>query len=317
MTRKLFIGVDGGASKTAAVVVDEKLKTLGEGRAGPSNHLRIGLEQAFKNISFAVREAVMHAKARLEDIEYAFLGIAGADHPKHRQQLIDALRELFTEGNFTVDNDARIALTGAIGTGAGIVVIAGTGSVAFGRNDANREARAGGWGPTLGDEGSGYSIARRGLAAVLRDADGRGPSTAISHLICSHYGMCRPEDLPLFVYAPDVHVDDIAVCFQYVIEAADQNDAVALKIFNEEGDELGRTVAAVAKRLDLTESEFAVGCVGGAFNAGEYLMGPLRKAILEVAPHARLQRPNATPVLGAAQMAIRNAGEPRPDRKKQ
>ena len=163
-----FLGVDGGASKTAALVTDESGKSLGTGVAGPSNHLRVGIETAARNIERAVNKALVAADVASREIAWAYCGIAGADHPAHRQEVVDSLEIFFPRGNFTVDNDARIALPGAIGFGAGVVVIAGTGSVAFGRNDAGEEARAGGWGPIIGDEGSGYFIARTGLSAILR-----------------------------------------------------------------------------------------------------------------------------------------------------
>ena len=146
-----YIGVDGGASKTAALVVDAEGKTLGRGLAEGSNHLRVGIEEATRNIERAVNIALVEAGIAIRDVAYAYCGIAGSDHPVHRQKVIDSLRIFFPHGNFIVDTDARVALTGAVGFGAGIVVISGTGSVAFGRNADGDEARAGGWGPTLGD----------------------------------------------------------------------------------------------------------------------------------------------------------------------
>src|ERR1700737_1327668 len=204
-----FLGVDGGASKTAALVIDENGKSLGSGVAGPSNHLRVGIETAARNIERAVNKALAPADVASREIVWAYCGIAGADHPAHRQEVIDSLSVFFPRGNFTVDNDARIALTGAIGFGGGVVVIAGTGSVAFGRNDAGAEARAGGWGPTIGDEGSGFAIAKAGLAAIMRAYDGRGPATAMTELMLREHNLA-PEDLPRFVYATTTHADDIA-----------------------------------------------------------------------------------------------------------
>jgi N-acetylglucosamine kinase-like BadF-type ATPase len=205
-----FIGVDGGASKTAALVVDENGTPLGRGLAGGSNHLRVGIEEATRNVERSVNMALVEAGIAIRNVEYAYCGIAGAYHPHHRQNVIEALGIFFPRGNFIVDTDARIALTGAIGFGAGVVIISGTGSVSFGRNAAGQEARAGGWGPTLGDEGSGYWIAREGLSAIVRAHDGRGYSTAMTDLLCAEYQMCRPDDLPRFVYAATTHVYDIA-----------------------------------------------------------------------------------------------------------
>src|SRR5215218_1838619 len=134
-----FIGVDGGASKTAAIVIDENEKILGRGLAGGSNHLRVGIETATRNIERAVNIALVEAGIAIRQVEYAYCGIAGADHPAHRQRVIDSLQICFPRANLTVDNDARIALTGAIGFAPGVVIIAGTASVAFGRNESGVE----------------------------------------------------------------------------------------------------------------------------------------------------------------------------------
>src|SRR5437016_1006396 len=206
---KYFLGVDGGASKTAALVTNEQGKLLGNGTAGPSNHLRVGIETAARNIERAVNKALVAADVASREINWAYCGIAGADHPAHRQEVVNSLDVFFPRGNFTVDNDARIALTGAIGFGAGVVVIAGTGSVAFGRNDEGAEARAGGWGPAIGDEGSAYGIARLAFAAIVRAFDGRGPATRMVEMLKNEYKMA-PDELPRFVYATTTHADDIA-----------------------------------------------------------------------------------------------------------
>ncbi len=300
-----FIGVDGGGSKTRAVLVDAEMQILGEGTAGPSNHLRVGIEDATRAVTEAVGQALEEASVASEEITFAYCGIAGSDHPRHRARVVDSLRSLFPRGNFTVDSDARVALTGAVGFGAGIVVISGTGSVAFGRNEAGEEARSGGWGPTLGDEGSGYAIAREGLTAVVRAWDGRGPETLLTSLLCEAFGMCDPEDLSYFVYAASTHADDIARHCRNVIEAARRGDAVASEILTRAGSELGRTVLAVARQLGMLGEAFPVAWIGGAFHAGELLVAPMTRMITAEAPHARVVPPVAGPAMGAASMAIR------------
>ena len=312
---KYFVGVDGGGSKTSAVVVDESMRVLGEGRSGPSNHLRVGIPEATANVERAVLSALARTPHSAAEVEYVYCGIAGSDHPRHRERVVESLRALFPKNNFTVDSDARIALTAGIGLGAGIVVIAGTGSVAFGRNEALEEARAGGWGPTLGDEGSGFSIARKGLSAVVRAFDGRGPKTLISDLICTHHEMCNPNDLPYFVHSPNTHAADIAVYCRIVIEAATRGDVEATRIVEEEGRELGIAVAAVARRLNMTETPFPLAYVGGAFNAGVLIIAPMIRELQQHAPYAALQPAAEIPAMGAARMAITAAFSPRPSRR--
>lgn len=311
---EFFIGIDGGGSKTAAVVVNREMQLLGEGRGGPSNHLRVGLEAARQSVEQAVGEALNAAGVALESIVYAYCGIAGSDHPRHRENVVESLRSFFVKNQFTVDSDARVALTAGVGLGAGVSIIAGTGSVAFGRNDAGEEARAGGWGPTLGDEGSGYSIARHGLSAIVRAHDGRGPATQLLDLLCSHYGMCNARDLPYFVYAPSTHADDIALYGRLVFEAAQNGDGVAQQILDEEGAELGKTVVAVVHQLKLESERFPVAYAGGAFAGGELLISPMRDVIVATAPHAEVRPAIERPVMGAARMAIAAADRPRPGR---
>ncbi len=306
-----FLGVDGGASKTVALVTDETGESLGDGLAGPSNHLRVGIETAARNIERAVNKALVAADVTSREIVWAYCGIAGADHPAHRQEVIDSLSIFFPRGNFTVDNDARIALTGAIGYGGGVVVIAGTGSVAFGRNEAGEERRAGGWGPIVGDEGSGFGIARAALGAIVRAYDGRGPQTRMTEMLRDGWNL-KPEDIPRFVYAPATHTDDIARFGKLAIEAAEGGDAVAREILDDGGRELGACVVAVAKRLGMLATAFPVSYTGGAFNAGALLLDPMRDVILAAAPKATIAPPAKTPVQGAAMMAMRAAREPRP-----
>ncbi len=311
---KYYIGVDGGASKTAAIVVDETGAQCGQGLAGGSNHLRVGIEEATRNVERAVNKALVEAGVAIRNIEYAYCGIAGSDHPVHRQRVIDALQVFFPRGNFIVDTDARIALTGAVGFGAGVVIISGTGSVAFGRNAAGDESRAGGWGPTIGDEGSGFWIAREGLSAIVRAHDGRGFVTKMTDLLCNEYDMCNAEDLPKFVYATTTQADDIARYGKLVIEAAAMGDDVAHEILTRGGSELAECVLAVARKLHMTDSEFAVAYVGGAFHAGEALLSPMRLRLQRDAPGATLMPPLKPPVEGAAMMAMRAAEAPRPGR---
>src|SRR5262249_18211345 len=187
--------------------------------------------------------------------------------------------------NCTVDNDARIALTGAIGFGGGVVVIAGTGSVAFGRNEEGAEVRAGGWGPIIGDEGSGYGIARAGVAAIMRAHDGRGPARKRAGVLKGRHDL-NAEDRPPVVDATTTQTDDIARFGKLVVEAAQDGDATAAAILEQGGRELGAAILAVARRLHMIQSAFPVAYVGGAFRAGDMLLAPMREAGLAEAPQA-------------------------------
>lgn len=148
----------------------------------------------------------------------------------------------------------------------------------------------------------------------MRAHDGRGKPTKMTELLCYDYDMCSPEDLPRFVYATTTHADDIARYGKLVIEAARVGDEVAAEILHRAGLELGECVLAVARKLRITGSPFPVAYVGGAFNAEELLLGPMRAAVTAQARQATLMQPANTPVEGAALMAIRAALHPRPGR---
>ena len=168
---KLFLGVDGGQSSTTALVADESGRVVGIGRAGPCNHAGAaeGRERFIQAIGSSVREAAGDAT-----FECACFGFSGGTSDK------EALtREIVRANRYVITHDALIALSGATGGDAGVVVIAGTGSMAFGRNREGRTVRAGGWGFAFGDEGSAFDLVRQALRAALRFEEGWGPSTAL------------------------------------------------------------------------------------------------------------------------------------------
>lgn len=299
-----FLGLDGGGSHTRAVLVDEHLECLGRSEAGPSNYLRVGIVAATRALTDAVLNALDESGQSVSDVAWAYCGIAGSDHPVHRDVLIKAMKGIFPVGNFTVDTDARIALEGAVGPGPGIVVISGTGSVAFGKNAAGEEARAGGWGPTLGDEGSGYAIARAGMTAIVRAADGRGPETAMTDVLCRLYRICSAADLRYVIYSEESDASRIAKLNRVVVEAAREGDSLAAAILNDAGSELALSVLAVARSLEMTGEPFNVSYTGGAFEAGELLLEPFRRTLLELVPSCTVAPPLSRPVIGAAQLAI-------------
>ncbi|MDX1582943.1 MAG: BadF/BadG/BcrA/BcrD ATPase family protein [Thermoanaerobaculia bacterium] len=300
----IFIGLDGGGSRTRAIVVDEKLDLLGRAESDASNYLRVGVEAATSSLRSAIVGALREAGREESDVEWAYCGIAGSDHPVNQQILTDVMKEILPSGDFTIDSDARIALEGSIPEGPGVVVISGTGSVAFGRDESGMVARAGGWGPTLGDEGSGYAIARAGMTAIVRSSDGRGPQTIIGEILCRDHGLCSPADLRMFIYSDESDASRIAKLNQVVIDAARQDDHVALWILEDAGSELALSALAVARKLDLLDGAFRVSYVGGVFRAGALLLDPFSRELAISAPECTIHPPDAEPVIGAARLAI-------------
>jgi N-acetylglucosamine kinase-like BadF-type ATPase len=296
------LGVDGGGTKTHAVVADEHDGVLGEGFAGPSNPLRVGVNSAAAAVREATDKALDAAGLRRADVQAAEVGLAGVRRADLRERMREALMGLGV-GEVEVVTDAEIALHGATSGAPGLVLIAGTGSICCGRNARGKRVCAGGWGPLAGDEGGGAWLARRALQAVAQAADGRGPLTALSQAACRYFNVATPDDLSMAIYAPSMTNERIAGFGRSVVEAAQKRDAVAHAIVAEAGRELGRAASAVIRRLQMERERFQVAYVGSVFRAGELIFDPLRETISAVAPQAYLAPPQLAPAVAAAQMA--------------
>lgn len=300
---KYFLGIDGGGTKTHAVITDSECRTAGEGYGGAANPLRIGLEEAVMHIEEAVADACAQAGIEIGDIDSACAAIAGINHPIHYHTMKDALDEALAAGGLELVTDARAALEGALDGKPGVVVIAGTGSIAIGVNATGQQARSGGFGPTLSDEGSGYYIAQGALKAVVSSFDGRSPKTTLAERICKKLGVTDPSDLPGVIYNSDSEPVDIAPLAELVDEAAREGDEIARQILTAAGRELGRLAASVIDKLELHSSAFRVACVGSVFRSGEFVLEPLREAVSRIAPHAEIGPPLHPPAIGAVKLA--------------
>jgi N-acetylglucosamine kinase-like BadF-type ATPase len=307
-----WIGVDGGGTRTRAVVAGEDLVAIGRGASGPANAATRPLPLVVETVLEAVEDAAVSAGVAATRAERVCVGLAGVESAGLAGPLTTALEEPFGAGRVLVMTDARIALAGASTgdpEGPGVVLIAGTGAIAYGRAGDGREARAGGWGPLLGDEGSGYAIARQGLAAVVRELDGRGPSTAIRELLFrSGRGVHTLEELLAKVYRSEGGAGDVAAYFPVVLAAAKGGDDEARRILGEAGRELALAALTVIRKLRLETESFPVSTVGGVFAAGDLLIAPLAAALHEVAPGARVGPPAYPPEIGAIRLARVKSG---------
>jgi N-acetylglucosamine kinase-like BadF-type ATPase len=300
---KYFLGIDGGGTKTHAVITDKECRVIGEGFSGAANPLRAGLEEAVSHVEQAVADACAQAGIDSSSIDSACAAIAGINHPIHYHTMKDALDEALQVAGLELVTDARAALEGALDGKPGVVVIAGTGSIAIGINPDGQTARSGGFGPTLSDEGSGHYIAQQALKAVVSSFDGRSAETILAERICNRLGVAGPSDLPGVIYNSDSEPVDIAPLAEVVNEAADEGDEVARQILSAAGRELGRLAASVIDKLGLRANTFRVACVGSVFRSGEFVLEPLRQAVLRVAPNAEVGPPLYSPAIGAVKLA--------------
>jgi N-acetylglucosamine kinase-like BadF-type ATPase len=297
------VGVDGGGTKTEAVIMDASQRVIGEGRAGPSNPLRVGIAGATTAVRDAIDSACASAKLRRGDLIAAQIGLAGA----RRRELRERMRETLTPlgiGEIEVVTDADIALYGATDGAPGLVVIAGTGSICCGINARHKRFCAGGWGPIAGDEGGGAWLARRALRAVAYAFDGRGPKTALTELACGYFHCTSADDLTTAIYAPTITNERLAGFGRDVVDAAKAKDPVALEIVADGGTQLGMAAVAVIRYLQMDRERFQIAYVGGVFRAaGDLMLDTLRDEVRKVAPRAYFEPPHFAPAEAAARMA--------------
>ena len=300
----IFLGVDGGGTKTQAILFDEDKNVIGEGYAGASNPLRVGVETAVANIFQAITAASDAANRSRGDIAAATFGLAGVRRYDLRQSVRERLAQILKIKFVEVVTDAEIALFGTTLGKAGVVVIAGTGSICYGRNDAGETAIAGGWGPIAGDEGGGSSIARRGLQAIAKASDGRGELTKLSEAGTDYFRTSSPENLLIAIYTPQMDNAKIAGFARLVVETAQTGDKIAVGIMREAGRELGSAVNAVIGKLKLKAKKIPIGQVGSIFRAGALITDSLLETVHPFAPKAYLANPLLQPGSAAAQMAF-------------
>ena len=306
---KFWLGVDGGGTNSRAVILDETGTIRGEGRSAAANLLRVGLENAVNHILEAVRSACREAGIEISQIAAACIGLAGVSQPHYHRQMLDALKSALPIRLIALETDARVALAGATGNHPGVVIIAGTGSIACGINSQGRFARAGGWGPIMGDEGSGSYIGRRALEAVMMSYDFRGEATSMTAPVLLHFGVSSPPELTTVIYDSSSKEkgeiqSKIAQLSPIAVEAAQQGDQVAIGILRDAASELAKTGIAVIDQLKMERETFRVACVGGVFEAGDLILNPLREEIQKVAPNVEIAPPLDPPVIGAAKMAF-------------
>jgi N-acetylglucosamine kinase-like BadF-type ATPase len=302
-SRRAVVGVDGGGTKTHAVILDGNFEILGEGLAGPSNPLRVGVVNAATAVREAIDRACEVAKLRRTDLVAAEIGLAGASRAELRARMRDALKGSGI-GEIVVVGDADIALYGATEGEPGLIVISGTGSICCGINGRGKRICAGGWGPVAGDEGGGAWLARRALRAIAHAADGRGAITALTGAACAYFHVTDSTDLSTAIYAPTITNERLAGFAKHVIEVAKTKDPIACEILAEGGKELGAMAVAVIRNLKLERDEFQVAYVGGVFaSGGELVLPSMGEEIRKTAPQAYLAPPRFAPAVAAARMA--------------
>lgn len=303
-----LIGIEGGGTETHCLIVALDGTVLGEGKGGPSNILYVGVNRASESIQKAIGEAVQTLSSK-EKALIVCIGAAGSGNPEGKRMMQEVLGDIHISQRNVIVHDGVISLMGATAGGPGIVIIAGTGSVCYGMNSLGRYARSTGWGPILGDEGSAYDIARKGMVLALRSHDTREEPTALVQKFVSHLGLSSIEDLVTKVYVESMERHEIAALAPLVLDAAKEGDKAASQLILCAGQELGIAVVAVARQLGVLDREIEVATMGGIFeNFGSFIIGPFQEEVLESMPKAKFIRPRLRPVEGAVILAAKELG---------
>ncbi len=310
----LYLGIDGGGSHTVALLgtgAGGPLSTncpkgtiLGRGTSGPSNLQAVGPAKALAALDEAIAKAFVAAKLNRAPVAVACLGLAGAGRAQDRQMLVDWSGLVGLAKKVEIATDAELLLAAGTPYGWGLAVVAGTGSIAFGRTADGRSARSGGWGYLLGDEGSGYALVMAGLQAMVRAADERGAPTALTKRFLASLGLSQPQELIPKIYGGAWERAELAGLAPLVLEWAQAGDSVAKTIVKEAAEALALTAASVAKKLALDRSPLDLALAGGLLVQSE----PYRIQFLEAlsAEGVRSERISLVtePAVGAVHLAL-------------
>ncbi len=298
------IGIDGGGSKTAVILAHADGSLVGRGEGGPSNYHTVGQENAFSALDEAISIAWAQAGIAEQPLAAVVLGMSGVDRPEDSAVFESWIAKRFPGARVRLVNDGQIALAAGTPQGWGVVVVAGTGSIIFGQDEHGRTARAGGWGPLFGDEGSGYRAALEAIQAVAKAHDGRGPATSLTQRVLAFFKVAAPPDLIAAVYRPENSRAEVARLSRTVDEEALAGDAVAQAIIQRAADELAAGVQAVAvQHLHLKTVPTAL--AGGFLVHGRSLQAAFLASAKGLGIVLDPIHPVEEPVWGAVRLAMR------------
>ena len=298
-----IIGMDGGGTKTHCIITNADGEKQFECSGNASNFLVAGTDKASGNILALIEQCKNHLNINYNDIEAVLIGTTGAGRINDAKKLENDFKNYADKkgvslNKFFVESDARIALEGAFSGKPGSILISGTGSIMFGKDGKGNIHRVGGFGRFLGDEGSGYAIGKKGLAAVSKEFDGRGGKTLLSKLAAERFKIKTPEILIAEVYKNNL---DIASVAPLVIEAAGMNDKEALKIIDEETNELLLHIESMIKKINQPELNLVF--IGGIITNENIYSKTLRNKIENVLENVNIKEPDFPPEMGAVLMA--------------
>ncbi len=312
---KFFVGIDGGGTKTRALIVSSDGICRGNALTGASNPNSVGAEAALANLRRALLNAAKSAGGNA-DFEAGFFGISGVNDSvsaKDLREKISAFADV-SVANFLVENDTRSLCAATFGMRSGIVLIAGTGSKCYGRTEDGREWETGGYDFHVSDEASAFDLARRGLIAAVRAADGRGEPTMLKDLLFGELQILETGQISQRLHQDSLKnpgkpmsKDEIAALARFVDKACLAGDAVAAEILESAMQELVKMVTTVVRKLEIPENEVRLGITGGVI-LHEPCGGIFRRAMTAAVHGIEIVEPTFPPVVGAAIRALSLGG---------
>ena len=309
----LVVGVDGGSRMTYAVVVDEEGRLLGAADAGASNWERAGEQGMPATVEAALSGALEAAGAAPGDVAAAVFGLAGVDWPSDAPRIDALLEGRVPSAPRRVVNDAFVVLRAGASESWGVGLVAGTGTVAVGRDPLGNEFRTIGEGRVFGDFGDEFDVSDLAVEAVANAYTGRGPATLLSEMLCERLGEDSAESLleRLARQDPFGRSPELQNLTPMVLAAADGGDLVARDVLERIGRALGESAGLVARRLNLSNLPVEVVLSGGLFRIpNRYLLDELELGVRRTAPRAELRPLTCPPVVGAALLAMELAKIP-------
>jgi N-acetylglucosamine kinase-like BadF-type ATPase len=311
MLMPYFLGVDGGNSKTFALVGDETGRLLALGKGGPSNHqARFGVDGAMAAIGEAVEQALTGAGLSMTDITHAAFCLAGADYPSDYDLLSGAIAQRWPGlKQFSVHNDSFAGLRAGTSRSWGVVSVCGTGTNQAGIGKDGRELQVGGMGYIYGDFGGGGDVGREAVRAAFMGAEQRGPATTLTQVVLEHFGFTSTADLSYAIYTRQWDGVNVHRLAPKVFAEARKGDQAAQEILVRMGTLLGQSVSGVIRELNLAEEAVDVVMAGSTWKGETPIMvDAFRLAVHRVAPRAKLVRPRYEPVVGSWLLAVEKAG---------
>ena len=312
MSRKpLVLGVDGGGAKSAGLLADLSGNILTRREGGASNVNVVGLEGSAQSLHKIISECCDDVRCPPDELGSVVLALAGAGDDVGQQRIKEAVSKLFEEENrkpplISVHTDSRAALEGAFDGGAGVVIIAGTGSIVMGKTERRELLTVGGWGRFLGDEGSGYYIGCEALKAVAHHMDHRGESTKLEGKMAEAFQWHGRADIIHAVYQEKFDLSRLA---PLVVEAAGENDVVSQKILQNAALQLAEQARIVVMRMGILRKTGLV-MVGGLIDHENVYSNTLHMKLMKLLPQVEVRLPLHSPAHGAVLIAFDQVGKP-------